>query len=234
MSNPTTPRTRRQLREALEQSQQSRDSWEKSFNELAEQYDALLDQAEADGWNPVHAVGGSFQGQVIGRTAPDRAAEKRAIEDATRRETLEKVIDALELRDYGYTADDYYPAIAILRDGKQIKHHERLWEDINTALEVREADKHAKTRRAIAGNIAKLAKRDSGFSLHFIPAANFDPENPKASDLLGGVTIPAEQVMINTADDPRIQASQDLADAASKLGIPKPAKKPAKKKGDKK
>lgn len=107
-----------------------------------------------------------------------------------RRETLSKVIEALEIRGYATTkptlealiSGSYGAAQALGESGA-----DRLWRDINTALEVRAEQKRADERQATAKKVARLTKQDGFgdvFSLTFIPASDdFDPAAPKVSDL---------------------------------------------------
>lgn len=206
MSNPT-PRTRRQLREALERAEKQYALLERDFERskeygenLSTSLDSAIDHLYADGYSVIHAG----LGRAEACAPPQRRIytqadfdERQSVTVAqTRRETLEKVIDALEIK--GYKTISYN--LALISDGNiedlMKPGPDRFWDDINTALEVREADKHAETQRKIAEKVAGLAKRDSGFSLRFIPATGFDPENPKMSDLQGGVSIQSGAIKV--------------------------------------
>ena len=80
----------------------------------------------------------------------------KTAQDRTRREALEKVIEALELTEYGYHKPGafYYGGYTNAKPG-----HERLWSDIQTALEHREAEKRAETQRKTAERVAGLTKK---------------------------------------------------------------------------
>ncbi len=86
-----------------------------------------------------------------------RASNARTAE-ATRTETLKKVIEALELTQYGYVkSNSYYFGGGIEQPG-----HERLWADIEAALELRAEEKHAKTREAADDRVRKLTHSVTG------------------------------------------------------------------------
>lgn len=106
-------------------------------------------------------------------TAPDRKAEREKLIAETRRETLEKVIEALELP--GYSTGGILHG-----DGWYTKPgHERFWDDIETALEVRAERKRQDDREDIEKKVAGLASPKSTFSLSFFPIGDFDRQAPK-------------------------------------------------------
>lgn len=211
------PRTRRQLREALQQATVRNANLKDAQTEYIRDLQAdsfSLGRATSElkklGYRVVDEHKEYLQREVQRFEAPE---ELPAAAEA-RRETLQAVIDALQLTGYAQFALANEKALG----GGAVKTRhdtERFWADIQVALEVRAERKRAEERKATEAKIAGLANRPA-----FATA------------------------------DPRIQASQDLADAAtslgidgsavaafaetvSKLGEPTTATKPAKKGGKK-
>lgn len=137
------PRTRRQLREALEQEKKRREVAEKGSSEgwkEASRLEYAIERAN------LKVSDGGPHSQIIGLGAfIDKAAT-----DA-RTATLQTVVDALQLREYGY-ADS---GLRIARKGP-----DDLWNDLKAALKVREDRKHAETQAAIEKKVAGLTKSD--------------------------------------------------------------------------
>lgn len=176
----TTPRTRRQLRDKLHALRQENIDLEHrvSSHEIrVENLNQGNEQLQHDLVNASRALEKAGFLSTFGVTTigvhgnlrsthwyqPNEAAEKAArdAEAKTRAETLEAVIDALELRDYGYRADgDYYfPGLSLVDERPG---HERLWADIQTALQVRAERKAADERAATEEKVAALVKRHNG------------------------------------------------------------------------
>lgn len=82
----------------------------------------------------------------------DEAVERARL--AGRNEALQAVIDGLELRDYGYTAPNEYPRLRFYSAERSMPETERLWGDLQTAIQVRserrEADKRAATEKSVS------------------------------------------------------------------------------------
>lgn len=155
MTNPTL-RTKRQLHNALAcanaEANHANERRTQAESKLREHEEAL----KADGWTPQYAYGIYInEVPIVGWIAPDRDAERKALAEQTRRDTLRTVIDALNLDEYKTTTirEGFIRMISPTPDT------DRLWDDLNTALEVREADKHAATQREIADRVAGLAPR---------------------------------------------------------------------------
>lgn len=105
----------------------------------------------AEVWQPKQGLTPTLTSAEHEKIVSLRVIEARA---DTRRSTLATVIDALELPYVAFTAFK-------LSDPGSSKRHcdtDRLWSDLQTALSIREADKHAETQRKIAEKVAGLTK----------------------------------------------------------------------------
>lgn len=137
-----------------------------------ERYDTLLRYYDA------LAARHQERGDEIENLKADLDAEREATR-LVRDETLKKVIDALELREYQST-------IYATTTGAQ-----RLWADINATLKAREDEKHAASVKAAQDRIKNATKPSSGFidvdkvigNLHAgnIHAATIDADRLKKS-----------------------------------------------------
>lgn len=134
-----TPRTRKQLREALHEAKGEARALRGAI------WDADLGLIQSR-----RSSTGAHEARIAGAyTQKDLDEHREAAATEARREALAKVIDALELE--GYAAHSDYTATLGA---------DRLWRDINTALEHREAEKHAETVRKTAERVAGLTKKD--------------------------------------------------------------------------
>lgn len=163
-----TPRTRRQLREALGFEKQMNARLEARAAELRTLLDKIEPKLEADGWKATRQPGIVVVSMSSDKTtyppavdwnAPDRvAAEQRVVAQAVkdvRRETLATVIEALEIR--GYDAG----LTGTIGGSKPLKRHhdtERFWADIQTAIGVREEKRVADERTATEARVAGLGR----------------------------------------------------------------------------
>lgn len=153
-----TPRTRKQLRAALHTEQNRAAALEGAIRNTGIQTRGEM-RSYSDGITTfdfaiTNAVTQAEHDKIV-------AAHRGEVEAATRRETLAKVIDALELT--GYSARSKYTATVGA---------DALWADINTALEVREAEKHAATQKRTAERVAGLTKGSQMYSFALIPAGS--------------------------------------------------------------
>jgi hypothetical protein len=180
-----------------------------------------------------HSTASAEDGQVFHEWRPTLAPEavtfsQADVNEATRKErqyTLQTVIDALELRQYGAKRDrsDGLSFYTILSES--INGPERLWSDLQTALEVRAEKKAAEERRATEAKVAGIARRPDG-SAFFISGdtIGFDPAFPRVADLLKR----EDAFWLNLTSDPGAAGSS--YDSSSTLPKPAAAKKSAKKK----
>ncbi|MEV5068889.1 hypothetical protein MRBLMI12_000445 [Microbacterium sp. LMI12-1-1.1] len=117
----------------------------------------------------------AFTAETWAGVKKDHESDVAAAVEATRRETLEKVIDALELKEYG-ARRAYFTIEAILRDGDSRSGADRFWSDIETTLAERQSRKDAEARAAQERRIAALKKPEGGIWLGIDPAASLgDP-----------------------------------------------------------
>lgn len=168
-----TPRTRRQLREAL---QRKRD-------ELSALQHALRIAGVETRTEKTTYLGGYTECDTrVVDSGPKRytqedvdAIKEKCVAEA-RRETLQTVIEALQLREYGYRES----GLRIVNKGP-----DEFFADLQAALKVREDRKHAETQAAIEKKVAGLTKKpfENTFSFTFVPTDGFDPFAPKVSDL---------------------------------------------------
>lgn len=190
MTRNNAPRTRKQLRDALREAKDKANALRDAIHSAG-----FGTEEEQIGWAHFVTLTGTQRTLFVDNTpvATQRQANDavnavtKAAVTATRREILEKVIEALELTQYAakkptleaLLSSSYGAAQTLPRVGA-----DRFWDDINTALEVREAEKHAATRAATEKRVAGLTKPKSTFSLSFIATNDdFDPAAPKVSDL---------------------------------------------------
>lgn len=123
---------------------------------------------KGEGWEPQYDPGQIFISRdfltgertdpIIGWNAPDRKAAAEQAEAETRRETLETVIQALELREYGYHGAGEYCYGGYTGVDKR-PGHERLWDDLQTALKVRAERKTQDEADATEKKVAGLTKK---------------------------------------------------------------------------
>lgn len=172
------PRTKKQLREALEHAQVRLKFLGETLQEKQADLNTQAATLKALGAKPTKRTIGGFHSSQSFTTwdvseiaASQRQLEKavskatEAAEAGTRRETLEKVIKALELSEYGYHKPGAY-YYGFRTDGDQRPGHERLWADLTDALEVRAEKKAAEERQATEKKVAGLTKSsfvDGGF-----------------------------------------------------------------------
>lgn len=213
------PRTKKQLREALEHAQVRLKFLDETLQEKQADLYTQAATLKALGAKPTkRTIGGfhssrSFTTWDVSEIAASQRQLEKAVEPAAtqaRRETLEKVIDGLKLGEYDYREPGAY-YYGFRTDGDQRPGHERLWADIQTALKVRAERKEDAEREATEKKVAGLTKPkafENTFSFTFVPATDADrPEKaPK------GGTRPVDK------PEPK----------------KKPAAKAAKKSGDKK
>lgn len=199
----TTLRTRKQLRVAL----QSAKNEAIALRQAILWADLGLEGSARSYFGPTHhnyyVRGAITQGSLD-------AAVKQA-QAATRRETLGAVIEGLQLKDYGYHAPGAYYFGGLTADKPG---HERLWNDIQAALEVRAEKKREDERQATEKKVAGLTKPE---------VDNF------AVTLNGGVI--GTGYATSAFWDGFIDSSEARANAAQTATKPKPdKKKPATKK----
>lgn len=207
----TNPRTRRQLREALAAERIINQGMQKNNEDLAKIYDTLdVEHREAQrilyrlGYEYRHGdqrwVHKTGQDPFYTRDEHDKLVKNASDEAAAgaRRETLAKVIEALELTEYDEGVLRFQellgrgallgPAMTATRP---IVGPDKFWSDINTTLEHREAEKHAETQRKIAEKVAGLTKKHPDWDKTYQAAFIFAPADPVIvnadnTDLLGG------------------------------------------------
>jgi hypothetical protein len=100
----------------------------------------------------------AFTAETWAAELEERARQRTQVAEATRRETLEKVIEALELKEYGYHKPGSYYFGGGYTGVSPREGHERLWDDINTALDLRAERKSAETRAAAETRVKRLTK----------------------------------------------------------------------------
>lgn len=183
----TAPRTRRQLHEALKAEKYRADQLEHSYNtatRVSRAESITRSRAEIElrklGFQVVNEYNERLECQTQHFKAPD---ELPAVTQA-RRETLEKVIDALGIKGYANGGTFHLCDSSKSRTSYDTV---RLWSDIETALEVRAERKLADQRQATAEKVAGLTKPkpfENAFSFTFVPTSDdFDPAAPKVNDL---------------------------------------------------
>lgn len=98
------------------------------------------------------------------------------VQAATRRETLTAVIDALEIK--GYLSGGF---VGGKRNGEIVLDTDRFWSDLQTALDVRAERKRAESRASTEEKVARLAPPQQ--LSFFFPKDSFDVAAPRTSDL---------------------------------------------------
>ncbi|MBT2484780.1 MULTISPECIES: hypothetical protein [unclassified Microbacterium] len=238
MATPT-PRTRRQLREALERSESDREAAESRVSSHEVRVEQQRDRIEQLEWDKQRAettlrkagftsspgpasVGTHGPLLTTYWTAPKDAsstdaerwaAELRTAADLARRNTIAALLNALEIKGYERHG---YPKVTKRGDIEQVTlghDTDRFWADIQTALEVRAEKKAADEREATEKKVAGLAPAQQ-LSFYY-PRIGFDPA-------AGGAAVFA-----SIFDDGRIR----IDDIKGTTPEPVP-KKPAKKKSE--
>ncbi|WP_217181608.1 hypothetical protein [Streptomyces sp. AC495_CC817] len=197
----TTPRTRKQLREAL-QTERNR------YSALRGALSAAGIETRTTSSSFIHSFFSEFITEVT--NAITDGAHARALEEntvAVRRETLEAVIKALQLQAYGYRDASGIGLYHFGIDPDKRPGYERLWSDIQTALKVREEAKLAEERKKTEEKVAGLAPK------HAFAAGGTVSLSDADRDLLATIG--------NLSSDPG-PGVQSYGAASS---IPKPAKK---------
>lgn len=247
----TAPRTRRQLREALAQAVSDREEAGRRVeaHEIRiEDKDATIDQLSwelRDAEKALRTAG--FEGRrgaprvlkagvhdsidwlrpgdplvATQETLDAAVAEARR---GTLTETLRTVIDALELTQYGARrahsdGRSFYTILSESIDGP-----ERLWADLQTALQVRAEKKATAERAETEAKVSGIARRPNGSAFVISDdTIGFDLAAPRVSDLLGDLRLPGNWWL-----NPSPGSSYG---AESTLPKPESKKKPAKKKSE--
>lgn len=123
------------------------------------------------------------QDEQARRRIEDRKAEEHKNRDKGTREALELVINALELREYGHQGGGIFPTPYVPKTVDDFK------ADLETAIHVREEKAKATADQATANKVTRLTKASPWVgSFSFVAADEFDPTNPKLSDLLQAST----------------------------------------------
>ena len=136
-------------RHELENLQDARDTYKRIAGERADEVLSLRRQLDA-------ANSRLYTAQIL-------ASASQGAHQATRRETLRTVIKALKLTQYGYRESGAYHLGGFI-GLPDTDPADRFWEDINTALDVREERKRQETREKTEQRIAALAKEGKGGS----------------------------------------------------------------------
>lgn len=244
MTNPT-PRTRKQLRHALEDARHELEitqSERERAQSRAGNFEAQMDAANWPRERPAgagiwlggeypHIPGEEFARRIAARETAANEKSARAAEswandlrtaadlarEEARRSTLAAVIKALQITGYGVLTT------AILnRPETQVTHHatDHFWADIQTALEVREEKRAADERAATEKKVAGLAP---GQQLSFFTwRDDFDITSPRMSDLAFARDLHGR---VTLGFDPAAGGSYGSAPRVDETAPKKPAKK---------
>lgn len=235
------PRTRRQLREKLDEYRDDNMALELRVSEHEVRLQGKnhrIEQAEHDLRIATRALEKSgFQGTpgvtTIGRYGnllstdwyqPNEAAEKaaREAEAKTRAETLEAVIRALQIPGYRGNLIDVYD------DSQNRIDTEKFWADIQTALEVRAerkaADERAKTEEKVAGlavpKVAVGGLIDGAALRDLIRDSRSWMHHPYATRRAAGSSYHGgPSVSLSDYDRDLLESIKSAADLAAGLGI---------------
>lgn len=256
MTNPT-PRTRRQLREALSSAtaqlrvaEHRADGAEKALDRHGFKQTQRARVGIEVGWLAPEDSWTRKPDAPLLFTADEheKIVERRVAEavNGARRGTLAAVVRALNIS--GYRGN----LINIQDDSKNRIDTDRFWADIQTALEVREEKRAAEERTATEKKVADLLRRDSA---NFFIVPNIDTTAPRVRDLAGstcfGTASPADPLRApESADESTVTPAaaramiadylaqgcikaedlQDIATVAESTPRTVSTKKPAKKK----